>query len=168
MLFRSLDPEYMQTSQLIEKSDVYSFGVVLVELLTGKKALSFDRPEEERSLAIYFLSFSKDNRLFEVLEKHIANEGNAEQLKEAANLAKMCLRLKGEDRPTMKEVATKLEDLRKMEKHSRDNVDSNSEETKFLHTMTSDSHNYDVYNQSANVNDIVRDHVALLDFDDGR
>ena len=151
-----LDPEYMQTSQLTEKSDVYSFGVVLVELLTGKKALSFDRPEEERSLATYFLSFSKDNRLFEVLEKHIANEENVEQLKEAANLAKMCLRLKGEDRPTMKEVATKLEDLRKMEKHSRGNVDSNSEETKFLHTKTSDSHNYDVDNQ------------ASLDFDDGR
>ncbi|KAL0008951.1 hypothetical protein SO802_010453 [Lithocarpus litseifolius] len=163
-----LDPEYMQTSQLTEKSDVYSFGVVLVELLTGKKALSFDKPEEERSLATYFLSFSKDNRLFEVLEKHIANDENVEQLKEAANLAKMCLRLKGEDRPTMKEVATKLEDLRKMGKHSRDNVDYNSEETKFLHTKTSDSHNYDVYNQSADVNDTVRDHVALLDFDAGR
>ena len=63
-----LDPEYMQTSQLIEKSDVYSFGVVLVELLTRKKALSFDRPEGERSLAIYFISFLKDNRLFEILE----------------------------------------------------------------------------------------------------
>ncbi|XP_075647133.1 wall-associated receptor kinase 2-like [Castanea sativa] len=152
-----LDPEYMQTSQLTEKSDVYSFGVVLVELLTGKKALSFDRPEEERGLATYFLSFYKDNRFFEFLEKHIANEENVEQLKEAANLAKMCLRLKGEDRPTMKEVATKLEDLRKMEKHSRDNVDSNSEETKFLHTKTSYSHNYDVDNQSADVNDTVRD-----------
>ena len=158
----------MHTSQLTEKSDVYSFGVVLVELLTGKKALSFDRPEEERSLAIYFLSFSKDNRLFEVLEKHLAKEENVEQLKEAANLAKMCLRLKGEDRPTMKEVASKLEDLRKMEKHSRENVDSNSEETKFLHTKTSDSHNYDVDNQSADVNDTVKDHVALMDFVDGR
>ncbi|KAL7246102.1 hypothetical protein ACSBR2_001270 [Camellia fascicularis] len=45
-----LDPEYMLTSQLTEKSDVYSFGVVLVELITGKKALSFNRPEEERNL----------------------------------------------------------------------------------------------------------------------
>ncbi|KAM3732206.1 hypothetical protein ACB098_11G042300 [Castanea mollissima] len=88
-----LDPEYMQTSQLTEKSDVYSFGVVLVELLTGKKSLSFDRPEEERSLATYFLSFSEDNRLFEVLEKHIANEENVEQLKEAANLAEMLIKI---------------------------------------------------------------------------
>ena len=76
----------MQTSQLTEKSDVFSFGVVLVELLTGKIALSFDRSEEERSLAIYFISFSKDNRLFEILEKHIVKEGKAEQLKEVAIL----------------------------------------------------------------------------------
>ena len=44
----------MQTSQLTEKSDVYSFGVVMAELLTGKKALSFDRPENDRNLAFIF------------------------------------------------------------------------------------------------------------------
>ena len=48
-----LDPEYLHTSLLTEKSDVYSFGVVLIELLTGKKVLCFDRPEDERSLAKY-------------------------------------------------------------------------------------------------------------------
>ncbi|XP_030941582.1 putative wall-associated receptor kinase-like 16 [Quercus lobata] len=141
-----LDPEYMQTSQLTEKSDVYSFGLVLIELLTGEKAISFDKPEEERSLAICFLSFLKDNRLFEILEKHIAKEGKAEQLMEVANLAKRCLRLKGEDRPTMKEVAIELEGLRKMEMHSWVDVDSNSEETKFLLGETSDSYKYNASN----------------------
>ena len=162
-----LDPEYMQTSQLTEKSDVYSFGVVLVELLTGKKALSFDRPEKERSLAISFISFLKDNRLFEILEKHIAKEGKVEQLKEVANLAKRCLRLKGEDRPTMKEVATELEGLRKVEMHLWVNVDSNSEETKFLLGETSDSYKYNANNKSTNVYDSVREHV-IFDLDDGR
>nr|POE55780.1 wall-associated receptor kinase 5 [Quercus suber] len=59
-----LDPEYLHTSQLTEKSDVYSFGVVLVELLTGRKALSFDKPEMERSLVTYFLLSLKENRLY--------------------------------------------------------------------------------------------------------
>ncbi|KAL7262999.1 hypothetical protein ACSBR1_001211 [Camellia fascicularis] len=48
-----LDPEYFQTSQLTERSDVYSFGVVLLELLTGKKAISFDKFEADRNLAMY-------------------------------------------------------------------------------------------------------------------
>ena len=64
-----LDPEYFQSSQLTEKSDVYSFGVLLAELLTGKKALSFDRSEEERNLAMHFVLSMKDNRLFEILDR---------------------------------------------------------------------------------------------------
>ncbi len=146
----------------------YSFGVVLVELLIGRKALSFDKPEVERSLVTYFLLSLKENRLFEVLETHIANEGNVEQLKEVGNLAKNCLRLKGEDRPTMKEVAMELEGLRKMEKYSWvNNVESNSEETKHLLGETSDSSQYDVRNKTTDVYDSVRDHV-ILDFDGGR
>ncbi|KAL2528514.1 Wall-associated receptor kinase 5 [Forsythia ovata] len=59
--FGYLNPEYMQTNQLTEKSNVYSFGVVIVELLTRKKALSYDRPEDERNLSSYFLSTLKQN-----------------------------------------------------------------------------------------------------------
>ncbi|XP_050254640.1 wall-associated receptor kinase 2-like [Quercus robur] len=61
--FGYLDPEYFHTSQLTEKSDVYSFGVVLAKLLTGKRALSFDRPEIDRNLAMFFISAVKDDRL---------------------------------------------------------------------------------------------------------
>ena len=138
-----------------------------MELLTGKKAISFDRPEEERSLALYFLSSLKENRLFEVLEKNIANEENAEQLKEVSNLAMRCLRLKGEDRPNMKEVAMELQGLRKMEKHSWVNVGSNLEETEYLLGGPSDSREYDVSNKITTSYDTVKHHVMLA-FDDGR
>ena len=63
-----LDPEYFQSSQLTEKSDVYSFGVLLAELLTGKKALSFDGPEKERNLAMHFVLSMKENHLFEIID----------------------------------------------------------------------------------------------------
>ncbi|KAH0634792.1 hypothetical protein KY284_037578 [Solanum tuberosum] len=66
-----LDPEYLQTNQLNEKSDVYSFGVLLIELLTGRKALCFEIPEEERCLAQYFISSVEKGHLFDILDNNI-------------------------------------------------------------------------------------------------
>ncbi|KAG6674119.1 hypothetical protein I3842_15G025800 [Carya illinoinensis] len=127
-----LDPEYLQTNQLTEKSDVYSFGVVLVELLTGKEALSFARSEEQRSLAMYFISSIKEERLFEILENHIVAEGNKEQIQQFVELARSCLAVKGDERPTMREVAMELEGIRKMQKHPWVNLEANSEEVEYL------------------------------------
>ncbi|XP_022858490.1 wall-associated receptor kinase 2-like isoform X1 [Olea europaea var. sylvestris] len=130
--FGYLDPEYMQTNQLTGKSDVYSFGVVLVELLTGKKALSYDRSEEERNLANYFLSTLKQNNLLQVLDDSIVCEGNSEKLTSVAMLAKRCLHVKGEDRPSMKEVAMELEGLRLAGKHSWNQTEPIEEESESL------------------------------------
>nr|DAD20000.1 TPA_asm: hypothetical protein HUJ06_021463 [Nelumbo nucifera] len=112
-----LDPEYLYTSQLTEKSDVYSFGVVLVELLTGRKALSFEKPEEERNLAMHFVSSMRRNRLFDILDDRVMHEGSRAQLQEVAELAKKCLKLNGEERPTMKEVAMELVGLQTVGMH---------------------------------------------------
>ncbi|PPE00771.1 hypothetical protein GOBAR_DD02187 [Gossypium barbadense] len=76
-----LDPEYFQTSQLTEKSDVYSFGVVLIELLTGLKALSFERPEHERNLTLYFIAVMKEERLLDITDGQVLHDNNIEQLK---------------------------------------------------------------------------------------
>ncbi|XP_013461334.3 wall-associated receptor kinase 2 [Medicago truncatula] len=126
-----LDPEYFHTSQLTEKSDVYSFGVVLAELLTGKKALSFGRPEVDRNLAAYFVSSMKQGRLLHILDKNI-DEANIEQLKEVAHIAERCLRVKGEDRPTMKEVAMELEGILVVEERRWGSDNLSSEEAENL------------------------------------
>ncbi|KAK4264686.1 hypothetical protein QN277_025828 [Acacia crassicarpa] len=111
-----LDPEYLLTGELNEKSDVYSFGVVLVELITGNKAVEFNR-SGQRNLAMYFASSMKEDNLWQILDNRVLDQKNAEQLKEVAFLARRCIRMNGEERPTMKEVATELEGLIAMKKH---------------------------------------------------
>ncbi|GLJ07310.1 hypothetical protein SUGI_0064090 [Cryptomeria japonica] len=105
-----LDPEYFQTIQLTEKSDVYSFGVVLVELLTGLKPLSFERAKNQSNLAIYFLNTMKTTDLTEILDSRLTVEEaeNRASMEKVANLAKDCLSVEGEKRPTMKEVVQEL------------------------------------------------------------
>ncbi|XP_045817668.1 wall-associated receptor kinase 3-like [Trifolium pratense] len=149
-----LDPEYFHTSQLTEKSDVYSFGVVLAELLTGKKALSFSRPEEDRNLALYFVSSMKEGRLHHILDTNI-DEANIEQLKEVAFIAERCLRLKGEERPTMKEVAMELEGILVFEEHRWGSGNLFSEETDNLLRAASSFINVEngVYGSGTNCSD---------------
>ncbi|XXG39877.1 hypothetical protein AAC387_Pa01g0731 [Persea americana] len=72
----------------------------------------------------------KENRLFGVLENRVVDEGGVEQLLAVARLAKRCLKVKGEERPTLKEVAMELEGLRGFVEHPW--VQSNHEETQSL------------------------------------
>ncbi|KAF8405747.1 hypothetical protein HHK36_007824 [Tetracentron sinense] len=133
--FGYLDPEYFRSSQFTEKSDVYSFGVVLVELLTGQKPISSTRSQEEKSLAIYFLSSIKENRLFDILDPRVVKDGRKEELNAVADLAKRCLNLNGKKRPTMKEVAMDLEGVRMYQNNF--SVQQNPEEVECCITETS-------------------------------
>ncbi|KAJ1253928.1 hypothetical protein BS78_K151300 [Paspalum vaginatum] len=113
-----LDPEYMLTCQLTDKSDVYSFGVVLLELLTRKVAFNLKGPENEKSLSMVFLNAMKENKLEDILDDEIKNNiENVEFIEEIAELARQCLEMCGVNRPSMKEVADKLDRLRKVLQH---------------------------------------------------
>ncbi|WVZ90808.1 hypothetical protein U9M48_037070 [Paspalum notatum var. saurae] len=111
-----LDPEYMQTCRLTDRSDVYSFGVVLLELLTRRRALVLAAPEAERSLAAHFLAAARrgGGGIDRLVDAGIRGEVTAEVLEMFAALAKLCLEMSGEKRPSMREVAEELDRMRKL------------------------------------------------------
>ncbi|KAK4275810.1 hypothetical protein QN277_018830 [Acacia crassicarpa] len=163
-----LDPEYLQTGLLNEKSDVYSFGIVLVELLTGNKAFEFN------TLAKYFVSSMREDRLWEILDKRVLDQKkNAMILKEVASLARRCIRVNGEERPTMKEVAMELEGLITMGKHLQEkDKDMMVEESEYLLGYCTNNDGYGSTSASFSVisghDDSIQKHVTFDIIDGGR
>ncbi|KAF2950147.1 putative wall-associated receptor kinase-like 16 [Oryza sativa Japonica Group] len=112
-----LDPEYLQTCRLTDKSDVYSFGVVLLEVMTGQMPLKFEGPEIQKSLSSSFLLAMKENNLEAMLDSQIKDHESMELLSGLADIAKKCLDMCSDNRPSMKEVSEELSRLRKFSKH---------------------------------------------------
>ncbi|GFQ06889.1 wall-associated receptor kinase-like 9, partial [Phtheirospermum japonicum] len=134
--FGYLDPEYFRSSQFTEKSDVYSFGVVMVELLTGKKAISSVRAEEEgKNLALHFLHSIEENQLFEILDPRVLGEGSEEEIVAVAEVARKCLHL-----PTMNEVVVELERIQMLKEGSV--FIQNQDDTSENHTIDVDDESF--------------------------
>ncbi|KAL6848355.1 hypothetical protein ACP4OV_021649 [Aristida adscensionis] len=105
-----LDPMYYYTGRLTDKSDVFSFGVLVMELLTRKKPFNF-RSDLGDGLVSYFCSLFEEGKLVDIIDPQVTEDDNG-VIHEVAALAVMCTKLKGEDRPTMREVELILENLR--------------------------------------------------------
>ncbi|XP_048319519.2 wall-associated receptor kinase-like 20 [Ziziphus jujuba] len=107
-----LDPEYYLNFQLTDKSDVYSFGVVMLELLSSKKAIDFNRDEEDVNLVVYMKRVLREERLMDAVDPVIkdgASNIELETMKALGSLAAACLDERRHNRPSMKQVADEIE-----------------------------------------------------------
>jgi serine/threonine protein kinase len=117
--FGYLDPEYFHTRQLNGKSDVYSFGVVLLELLLRMKPIFTSESGTIQNLSNYFIEKLNEGSITGIVSCQVLEEATEEEINRVASLAESCLRLHGEERPTMKEVEMELQTLRTKHVNSR-------------------------------------------------
>ncbi|KAF7063426.1 hypothetical protein CFC21_069943 [Triticum aestivum] len=112
-----LDPMYFYCGRLTEKSDVYSFGVILIELLTRKMPIIY-RSSTGDGLVARFVELLAEGKLVEILDSRVIEDGGS-QVEVVASLAMSCIKLRAEERPTMRSVEMTLEALQGPKEHFR-------------------------------------------------
>ncbi|CAH2063585.1 unnamed protein product [Thlaspi arvense] len=102
-------PEYANTGLLNEKSDIYSFGVLLLEAITGRDPVDYERPANEVNLVEWLKMMVGTRRAEEVVDQKIEPKPATRALKRALLVALRCVDPESEKRPKMSQVVRMLE-----------------------------------------------------------
>ncbi|TYJ09293.1 hypothetical protein E1A91_A11G131500v1 [Gossypium mustelinum] len=102
-------PEYALYGQLTERSDVYSFGVVLLEMLSGKKALTMSDDNQPSLVADWAWSLVRNGRTLDVIEDGMPELGPPEVLEKYVLIAVLCSHPELLCRPSMDQVVKMFE-----------------------------------------------------------
>ncbi|RVW38837.1 Receptor-like serine/threonine-protein kinase NCRK [Vitis vinifera] len=99
-------PEYAIVGRASPMSDVFSFGVVLLELISGRKPIHKSTNKGEESLVIWATPRLQDSGrvMSELPDPHLKGNFPEEEMQIMAFLAKECLLLDPDARPTMSEI----------------------------------------------------------------
>ncbi|PON51015.1 Serine/threonine protein kinase [Trema orientale] len=114
-----LDPEYYTTNRLNEKSDVFSFGVVLLEIITGRPAIS--RTHERTHIIQWVNSMLQNGDIKSIVEPKLQGDFETNSVWKAVELAMACVSRASAKRPTMSQVVTELKDCLAAEIARRNN-----------------------------------------------
>ncbi|EXC24153.1 LRR receptor-like serine/threonine-protein kinase RCH1 [Morus notabilis] len=107
-------PEYGYMMKITEKSDVYSYGVVVLEVLTGKQPIDPTIPEGLHIVDWVIRQRRLGTFNVEVLDPSLRGrpESEIEEMIQTLGVALLCVNPSPDDRPTMKDVAAMLKEIR--------------------------------------------------------
>ncbi|KAI9117651.1 hypothetical protein K1719_011817 [Acacia pycnantha] len=107
-------PEFCQPECDIPtpKSDVYCYGVVLFELITGKKPVGDDYPEEkEGTLVSWVRALVRKNLASRAIDPKISDNGIDDLIEEALKIGYLCTADLPSKRPSMQQIVGLLKDI---------------------------------------------------------
>ncbi|KAE8696176.1 putative receptor-like protein kinase [Hibiscus syriacus] len=107
--FGYVAPEYANTGLLNEKSDIYSFGVLLLETVTGRDPVDYDRLANEVNLVEWLKMMVGARRAEEVVDPNLEVRPSTRSLKRALLVALRCVDPHAVKRPKMSQVVQMLE-----------------------------------------------------------
>lgn len=112
-----LAPEWLLEHGISEKSDIYSYGMVLLEMIGGRRNVSFieNGKDKSRRKWQYFPKIvnekMREGKIMEVVDRRLVESGGVEEkeVKRLAYVALWCIQEKTRIRPSMAQVVEMLE-----------------------------------------------------------
>lgn len=152
--FGYLAPEYFMYGKLSDKIDVYAFGVVLLELLSGKRPISFENLKGQQSLVMWAKPIIESGDVKGILDPNLNGNINETQMHRMIRAATLCITRSGRLRPKMRQILELLRGEKEVEKWG---------ETPNEEMESQEQHDDEVY---PNSRPELHLSVAMLDVDD--
>ncbi|KAH6835795.1 hypothetical protein C2S53_006550 [Perilla frutescens var. hirtella] len=118
--FGYIAPEYAYTTKVNSKSDIYSFGVVLLELTTGREAVT--RGDHMNLAERAQLVYRDTTALIDALDDEIKDSTNLHQIITVFRLGVICTATSPSNRPSMKDCLNILTKCRNSSSLSSPNI----------------------------------------------
>uniref|UniRef100_A0ACD5XMX5 Uncharacterized protein n=1 Tax=Avena sativa TaxID=4498 RepID=A0ACD5XMX5_AVESA len=107
--FGYVAPEYASTGMLNESSDIYSFGVLLMELISGRSPVDYNRPAGEVNLVEWFKGMVGSRRVEDLVDPRIQPAPAARALNRVLLVCLRCIDSDAHKRPKMGQIVHMLE-----------------------------------------------------------
>lgn len=114
-----LDPEYYISQQLTDKSDVYSFGVILLELISGREAISNESFGVNcRNIVQWARLHIESGDIQGIIDPNLREDYDIQSMWKIAEKALMCVQPHGHMRPSISEVLKEIQDALLIEREA--------------------------------------------------
>ncbi|MBA0839405.1 hypothetical protein Goarm_005134 [Gossypium armourianum] len=101
--------EYAMKGQFLEKSDVFSFGVLTLEIVSGRRNLSFEDDEHSLSLVGYAWKLWSEGNISELIDPMISSDLSCHrEMLRCSHVGLLRVQNFVKDRPIMMVVASML------------------------------------------------------------
>ncbi|KDP20853.1 hypothetical protein JCGZ_21324 [Jatropha curcas] len=101
-------PEYLLGGIYSEKSDVFGFGVLILEIVSGRKANSFQNHDQHMSLLAYAWQSWCESSGVGMIDQALDNSFSASEVSRCVNIGLLCVQDHSADRPTMAAIDSML------------------------------------------------------------
>nr|CAB3454603.1 unnamed protein product [Digitaria exilis] len=106
--FGYMSPEYAMEGIFSVKSDVYSFGVLVLEIITGKRAVSFHYHQDSLNIAGYAWRQWNEDKAVELIDPLIRTTCSVRQVLRCVHIALLCVQDHADERPDIPTVIIML------------------------------------------------------------